>query len=422
MAIERTMTFSGKGRPGDLYDPNNWVGGVAPGINDGAVIEMNVGGPVGGTLTSNNMMLLGNETITFTGTLNLAGIPAPYGTLLVGESGGCQGLMVCDGANAVFAPGATVNDGNILVVGNDAVGTLVAEGSGTAHSIINSVTLDVSRMDDGVGIVTIDDGVLNISAIGAIGDEGAGTLNVIDNGSANFSGGLGVAGHAGSTGQVTIASGGSVNVERTLWVGENEYGPAGTATVSVGSGSSLVVDQAIYIGSGSQIDLAGGTVAGGAVGVTIGNLAGGLISGYGTLAVPDGEAIVNNGIIRAAGGNLQMLEGVIGTGSLQIAADSTATINGITVKLAGISFIGPNATLSLAHGAIVTSPISGFAVGDIIAMANVTAATFTASTGMLALSDNGVKVDSLHLLGSFTGDTFAVQQTLSDSLISLHHN
>ena len=156
--------------------------------------------------------------------------------------------------------------------------------------------------------------------------------------------------------------------------------------------------------------------------MTIGNLAGGLISGYGTLygtlAVPDGEAIVNNGIIRAAGGNLQMQEGFIGTGVLQIAADST----GSTLKLAGISVIGPNATLSLACGARVTFAISGFAVGDIIATANITAATFTASTGMLALSDNGVKMDSLHLLGSFTGDTCAVQQTLSDSLISVHHN
>jgi hypothetical protein len=243
MAIERTMKFSGKGRPGDRFDPNNWVGGVARGINDGAVIEMGVGGPVGGTLTANSMMLLGNETITFTGTLDLAGIPAPYGTLLVGESGGCQGLMVCDGASAVFALGATINDGNILVVDNDAVGALVAEGSGTTHSVINFVTLDIGRMDDGVGIVTIDDGVLNISAVAAIGDEGAGTLNVIDNGSANFSGGLGVAGQAGSTGHVTIASGGSVNVERTLWVGVNEYAPAGTATVSVGSGRNLTVDQ-----------------------------------------------------------------------------------------------------------------------------------------------------------------------------------
>jgi hypothetical protein len=85
MAIERTMKFFGKGRPGDLFDPNNWVGGVAPGINDGAVIEMDVGGPVGGTLTANSMMLLGNETITFTGTLELAGVPASYGTLLAGE-------------------------------------------------------------------------------------------------------------------------------------------------------------------------------------------------------------------------------------------------------------------------------------------------------------------------------------------------
>ena len=94
--------------------------------------------------------------------------------------------MVCDGASTVFAPGATVNDGKILIVSNDALGTLVADGGGTMQSIINSGTLDVGRMDDGVGIVTIDDGVLNISAVAAIGDEGAGTLNLIDNGSAKL--------------------------------------------------------------------------------------------------------------------------------------------------------------------------------------------------------------------------------------------
>ena len=52
-----------------------------------------------------------------------------------------------------------------------------------------------------------------------------------------------------------------MNVERTLWVGDSEYGPAGTATVSVGSGSNLTVDQAIYVSRGSRIELAGGLSA-----------------------------------------------------------------------------------------------------------------------------------------------------------------
>jgi hypothetical protein len=410
MAIERKMTFSGAGIPGDLLDPNNWVGGIAPGVNDSALITMNVGGPIGGTLSVNNMMLLGKETIAFTGTLDVAGL-----------GGDCQGLMVCVGAGALFAPGATLNDGGVLVVGNGAPGTLLGEGSGTTHSVINSFNADLGKLAAGVGIVTIDDGVWNNTAGAVIGDAGSGTLNVIDNGSANFKS-LEVARSAGSTGQVTIASGGSVNVENALSVGFSQSGPSGTATVSVAGSGSLTIDGGAVIGDGSQLALAGGTVTAGAISETIVNKAAGLISGYGTLAVSGGQAIENDGIIRASGGHLQIDESVTGTGTLQIAANSMATITGNSIKLAGIAFIGPAATLTLAHGANVAAPISGFALGDIIAMVNVTAATFTASTGMLALSDNGVHVDSLHLLGSFVGDTFGVQQTVSDSIISLHHS
>jgi T5SS/PEP-CTERM-associated repeat protein len=377
----------------------------------GAVISMDAGGLVGGTVSVNNMTLLGNQTTTFTGTLDIAGV-----------GGASEGLTVSNAATAIFTPGATLNDANALIVGDAAVGTLLAEGSGATHSAINAASLFVGRLAGGVGTITIDDSVLHSSGSALIGDIGTGTLNVTDNGSASFGGGVSVAYGAGSVGQITIASGGSMQVGGSLWIGYGQSGSGGTGAVSVGSGSSLTVDQAIGVGSSGQLDLIGGTVTAGAVGSTIVTLAGGLISGYGTLAVPDGEAITNAGTIRASGGNLQMDESVTGTGSLQIAADSTATITGATLKLAGISFIGPDSTLSLAHGATVTAPISGFAIGDIIAMANVTTATFTASTGMLVLGDNGVNVDSLHLLGSFTGDTFSVQQTLSDSFISLHHS
>ncbi len=68
MSASKTITFSGKGQPGNLLDPHNWHGDVTPGIDDTALITMNVGGPVSGTFSVNNMMLLGTETITFTGT------------------------------------------------------------------------------------------------------------------------------------------------------------------------------------------------------------------------------------------------------------------------------------------------------------------------------------------------------------------
>jgi fibronectin-binding autotransporter adhesin len=411
MTVERTMTFSGKGTAGNLLDPKNWVGGVVPGINDAAIITMAVGAPVGGTVRVNNMMILGSETTTFTGTLET-----------VGAGGDCRGLMVCDNAIAVFAPGATLNDENVLTVGNDAVGTLLAEGSGTTHSVINSVVGKIGISDDAVGTVTIDDAIWNNSGAALIGYSGAGTLNVIDHGSVNFGHSVNVTVNAGSSGRINIASGGSVDVAGNLMLGNRAVQPDTTASISVGSGSSLTVDGSLYVSAGTQIDISGGIVTAGATANPIVVLAGGLISGYGTLAVTSGATMSIGGIIRASGGNLEV-DGKIGgtTGTLQIAADSTATITSTTLKLAGISFIGPDATLLLAHGVSTTAPISGFAIGDVIGMANVDAAAFTASTGMLVLSDHGVKVDSLHLLGNFTGDTFAVQQTLSDSMITLHH-
>ena len=150
-----------------------------------------------------------------------------------------------------------------------------------------------------------------------------------------------MANDAGSTGQVTIASGGSVHVADIVWDGYSQSGASGTATVTVASGGSLTSGKGADVGSGAQLVLSGGTVDAGTVSGTIANLAGGLITGYGTLAVPDGQAVVNNGIIRAAGGNLQIDESVTGTGTLQIEANSTATITGSTLKLAGIAFIGP---------------------------------------------------------------------------------
>jgi hypothetical protein len=74
----------------------------------------------------------------------------------------------------------------------------------------------------------------------------------------------------------------------------------------------------------------------------------------------------------------------------------------------------------LTHGSNVNAAISGFGLGDVVAMANVDAASFSAETVMLKLSEHGVKVESLHMLSGFVGDTFGVQQTAADAIISLH--
>ena len=80
---------------------------------------------------------------------------------------------------------------------------------------------------------------------------GTGTLNVIDDGSVNFGSGLAMAVDKGSSGYLTIASGGSVEVKKALWVGGAPNNPDGAALVNVGSGGSLTVNLGLHVGDGS---------------------------------------------------------------------------------------------------------------------------------------------------------------------------
>ncbi len=400
MPVGKTITFSGKGQPGNLLDPKNWAGGTVPGIDNTALITTNVGGPVSGVFSVNNLMLLGAETITFTGTLDAAGV------------GACQGLMVCDGATAIFAAGARLNDGNVLIVGNDAVGSLLALGAGATQSSLSSVDANLGKQDAGVGTVTIDDGVWTNSGHAFIGDDGAGTLTVIDDGVARFGGDVDMAADAGSSGKLTVGGGGSVVVAGTLRAGGALAASSGIAAVRVTSGGTLTVDTTLAVGTGSTLTLAAGTVTAGTIRV----LAGGVVSGSGTLSAP---VVQDEGSIVASGGNLRLDGEVNGTGTIQIAANSTATLSGDSLRLAGIAFMGPDATLVLAHGSSVTAAISGFAIGDVIGMANIDAVSFNAATGRLTLSDHDAPVETLRLVGNFSGDGFTLQQTAAGAMIGL---
>ncbi len=407
MAGGKTITFSGLGQAGNLLDPHNWKHNVVPGVNDTAVITMNIGAPMTGVFSVNNMMLLGSETITFGGTLNTAGI------------GACKGLMVCDGATAIFAPGAVLNDGNVMIVGNEAAGTVLVTGAGATHGVINTGHANIGKHAAGTGVVTIDNGIWKDAGNAVIGDAGSGTLNVIDNGLVTVSGHLVMGRDTGASGKMTIASGGSVSVTG----GVHLLGGAthGTAMVSVGAGSSLTAGDSLTIGTGDTLTLTGGAVTAGVTKGCIDVHAGAVISGFGTVALKDGMAIDDDGLISATGGTLKLDANIHGTGAIEIGANSEAMLTGAKLGLSRISFMGAAGTLSLAHGAAVSATISGFAVGDIIEMAGVDAVSFNPANNVLTLSDHGIQVDRLHLAGSFAGDTFAVHQSAIGAMISLQH-
>ena len=408
----KTIRFNGKGQPGNLLDPHNWAGGVVPGIGDTALIATNVGGPVNGAFSVNNMMLLGTEKIVFQGILNTVGV------------GACKGLMVCDGATAVFAPGAVLNDGNVMIVGNEAAGTVLAQGNGAVHSILNTVDGNIGKAAAGVGTVTIDDAIWNNSGHVIVGNDGNGTLNVTHGGVVNIGTNLDVGACKGGLGQVAVANG-SIAVSGSLHIG-GAAATAGSGTFSVGAGGVVTVAGDLGVGATGTLNLAGGSVTDGSIaGGTASHMAvqaGGIIAGFGSISATNGAQIWDQGIIQATGGTLTVNGNIAGNGSLGIGANSTAVINASTLKLAGISFLGPNADLTLAHGSAINAPISGFAIGDILSMASVDAVSFNASTGVLTLSEHSAFVENLHFVGNFSGEMFTIHQQNGMGAISLQHS
>jgi T5SS/PEP-CTERM-associated repeat protein len=250
--MTQTVTFySAKGPSGDLSNPLNWAGDVVPNSTGTGVIEATPNATFDGTLDVNNLMLLGSFTLTFAGTLDTVGV------------GNCQGLMVCEDATAIFAPTATLNDQHSFIVGNDGNGTFLSEGSGTTQSVINSANTQIGRTNIADGNVTIDDSVWTNSGFVVIGEFGAGTVSVVEDGSAAFERNVFLGAHAGATGTLAIASGGEVEVTGSLTIGGPSSSAYGHGEITIGSGSSLTTGQELVIGNGSTLAMTGGVATAG---------------------------------------------------------------------------------------------------------------------------------------------------------------
>lgn len=161
----------------------------------------------------------------------------------------------------------------------------------------------------------------------------------------------------------------------------------------------------------------------GRITVDIGNT----ITGAGSLA-NGGRGIIDNGAIRAEGGELTVSEGVTGLGVMQIGANATLNLTAQQASTVPISFVGAGAALHTNPAtSVVGTPfnangvISGFVQGDVITMylqVPVTNLIYTAgisgSPGILAVKNNNATVGTFRLAGNYTGKAFA----LSPSSIS----
>jgi len=400
-----TRLYTGLGQSGNWSDPNNWGGGTAAGASNIALFEMSA--TENGSFTARQLMFLGTESITVNGALTSV------------SPGLCASFMVCDQATLTLKPTGSITSAGGLIVGNESVGTLIAQGNSTAHSTITSVSGKIGQNIGGVGTATIDGAVWNNSVNMFVGQNSQGTLNVLDGGQVTDGTSFVVGANTGATGVVNLASGAKLTVGSFAKIGGGDPTTAGgLGTMNVGASSLFSVAGPLKIASGSALDLTGGTVTvtDNVTGLKI--WTGGTLSGFGTVnSLPTG--IGDDGTIRATGGTLVLNGMVSGAGSLQIAASSTAQITASKLGLATVNFAGSNGTLALAHGITSLATITNFAAGDHITMAGIDSLSWNSTKDLLTLSSGGHVVDTLHIAGTYASTDFTLTQGSAAAIIGL---
>ena len=326
-----TKIFNAQGQTNNWSDTKNWVGGVVPGSADVALL--NGVGPekFAGPISVGTIMLLGASNVAFDGIVNTSG------------EAFCRGIMVCNGGTMTFNAGSTLNDlAGSLNIGVHAVGNFIANGSAGRATVINTADALVGQFAQGVGTVTIDDATWNASGTALIGGDGTGSVDVRDGGQVNIGGNLGLAVSNISFGNVTVEAGSTINVTGTAGFGTSQADQAsgGVATVTVNAGGTLNIGHWLVEGSTSSLILNGGAVNLGTSGQGwIVLQSGGAVSGHGTLSSMS-NVLLDNGLIKAQGGTLEIKSNVSGTGSIDVGTDSTAKLDGSAIQASVIDFTG----------------------------------------------------------------------------------
>lgn len=400
-----TRIFTGHGQAGNWSDPANWANGQVPGAADTALVQIDA--TMNGAITVDQAMFLGQETVTINGAIH---------TL---STNSCASFMVCDHATVTLTATSSVSSAGGIIVGNDSVGTLIADGTPSAHATMNSVYAKIGSKDGGVGTATIDGATWTNTDNMFVGLGGDGTLNILDGGHVATGGAFIVGQSAGVTGHVSLSGGASLTVALNARIGGlSTTAPGGTGFMTVGSGSTFSVGGPLSVASGSILGLAGGTVTSGHTAGVILMAAGSTISGFGSIN-SEGHEILDSGTITATGGTL-VVDGLLtGPGQVQIEAGSTIQLSTALIGVATIAFTGAGGTLSLAHGVTDHATITGFAAGDAVLMAGIDHIGWNSTTDLLTLSESGHVVDTLKFAGIAAGSAFQLTQTNAGAMIGL---
>jgi autotransporter-associated beta strand protein len=357
----------------------------------------------GGTLTSNNAAIAGNNALTGTLNLGTSGAFVTNQRLLV-ANGGTGSLTIGTGSTGSITFGGDNSDFmNYLGVGGG-TGTLTVNGGtvnfnnstvGTGNGYLNVG----SNSNTSTGSIVVNGGNMNVGTwlkLGGNFNNGAGT---------NATSSLAI-----STGTVTVG-GGSVAGNGVLYMnggaGDNTAN-TGNATLTLNSGGVLNVKQ-IQVGNGGTktISFDGGTLRAGASSTTFLNAATGL-----TVNVKDGGATIDT---QASDITVAAALVANGTGGLTKSGGGTLTLSGVntytgatlisggTLKLDATGTVNNTSEVSL--GTVGTFDVSdkgpgGYTVGTLKGSGNVTGALTVSTTLAIGNSPGTTNFSSDLTLGA----------------------
>jgi autotransporter-associated beta strand protein/T5SS/PEP-CTERM-associated repeat protein len=277
----------------------------------GGIATLNI---AGGSFSASRNFRLGNDRGT--GTLNITG-----------------GSLTVAGTDDVF-------------IGRDKGTAIVNQSGGVVEFNHNTFIANGNNQSDPTsGTYNLSAGVLNVKREFVIGREGVsatGTLNMTGGTITKTGDEKMIVGHNNGKGFV-VQSGGTINVNNELFIGNENAGASGTYTLS-GSGALNVANELVVgreSGAGT-LNVNGGTI------ITSGNgsMYVGRRNGTGTLNQTDGMIVVNKEF-----GVGTRDDNKIGTGTYNLSGGSIAVANNFFVG----KELGSSGTLNMSGGTLGTS-------------------------------------------------------------------
>jgi hypothetical protein len=343
----------------------------------GAMLDIAAGGSFAGAIT-------GAGTVKIAGGLKLQTGASLSATNVVDTATiNLASVAITNAANSTFA--ITAGTGTTVIVAGSGsgssftnAGTLVANGAGTAH--IGTKFVDTGTASATSGTLLIE------GPLAGTGSLSAGAGAVLDMaGGGSFGGAISGAGTVKFAAATTLYGAASLSAANVI---ETANLALSSVAVTNAAGDTFAITAA----SGATVKLAS---SGTGRFINAGSL---VANGAGTASI--GGPFTNSGIVSATTGTLAFLASVGGSGTLDLGAAGTLSLELGAGSGQTVDFLSATGALDLSHPLDFGATIAGFGGSDQVFLENTAYTASSYTNNILSLTDNGTTVARLYFAGS----------------------